>query len=224
MSGVARNDESAEIAAHRAQRGGDAVERVSERDGDDRADVIGSGDHSLTQRAGASVGQGDAVDTGDSPGVIAETADATAGWRLDTDPTTAGDATVAGAQRDALIDRRQDSAPPARVNVEQSYQASRGGFARDFAARAASEAQTGAARTFEQAEPNYRAGFTAGHDLRYEGNTFEDVEPDLRREYETSTAHARRDGDPQAAGGERWALLREEIRAGFDAARNPAGR
>lgn len=40
-------------------------------------------DHNLTQRSGALTGQGDAVDTEDSAGVITETAGTTAGRRVD---------------------------------------------------------------------------------------------------------------------------------------------
>lgn len=46
-------------------------------------------DHELTQRAGSLVGQGDAVDTEDSAGVITETAGKTAGRRVDQQPEEA---------------------------------------------------------------------------------------------------------------------------------------
>ena len=62
-------------------------------------------------------------------------------------------------------------------------------------------------RTFEDAEPNYRRGFTAAHDERYRGRSFEEVEPDLRRQHHST-------GDDNA-----WERLREEIREGFDRAR-----
>jgi hypothetical protein len=46
-------------------------------------------DHGLTQQSGSLVGQGDAVDTEDSAGVISETAGATAGRRVDKQPEDA---------------------------------------------------------------------------------------------------------------------------------------
>jgi uncharacterized protein (TIGR02271 family) len=108
------------------------------------------------------------------------------------------------------------------VDVERHFQEARAGFQQEFETR-----RTGAAdewsrsRTFEQAEPNYRAGFTAGHDLRYQGRQFEEIEPDLRREYETSasgTTGGTRAGT--AGGGDTWERLREEIRSGFNRARS----
>jgi hypothetical protein len=45
-------------------------------------------DHALTQQSGSLVGQGDAVDTEDSAGAIAETAGTTAGRRVDKQPDT----------------------------------------------------------------------------------------------------------------------------------------
>lgn len=96
--------------------------------------------------------------------------------------------------------------------IEGRYRQARAGFERGFSAkRAAATDEWGRARTFEQAEPNYRAGFLAGNDLRYEGQEFAAIEPELRREYESSTA-ARR-------GGDLWARLRDEIHAGFREAR-----
>jgi len=72
-------------------------------------------------------------------------------------------------------------------------------------------------RTFAQAEPNYRAGFTAAHDERYSGRQFEDAEPELRREYETrSTGTTGR----TTGSGDNWEHLREEIRSGWNRARN----
>jgi len=107
-----------------------------------------------------------------------------------------------------------------RMSIEDSYQRARPGFEADFAGRAPAEADsTGTRRAFAQAEPNYRAGFMAGHDLQYEGRTFEEIEPDLRREYETSVTGT----GEQITDGAAWERLREEIRAGFHAARNALG-
>lgn len=107
-----------------------------------------------------------------------------------------------------------------RGGIEERYRQARGGFERGFAAkRAAAADDWGRARTFERAEPNYRAGFLAGNDLRYEGQTFESIEPELRREYESSTAASEVADAPARRGSDLWERLRDEIHAGFRAAR-----
>jgi uncharacterized protein (TIGR02271 family) len=90
------------------------------------------------------------------------------------------------------------------VDVDENYRQARAGLQQDFQARAGT---TG--RTWEQAEPHYRTGFTAAHDDRYAGREFADAEPELRREYETSAGTS----------GDRWEQLREEVRTGWDRAR-----
>lgn len=93
--------------------------------------------------------------------------------------------------------------------IEGRFRRARPAFERDFAARVGGPTGPGQGpRTFAQAEPNYRAGFIAGHDLRYEGHSFEQVEPDLRREYESSIGHEHP-----------WEQLRDAISVGFQAAR-----
>lgn len=123
---------------------------------------------------------------------------------------------IGPGQRDASSDRSTAVAQGERVSIEDRYQRARPGFEADYAGRAPAEAdKAGTGRAFAQAEPNYRAGFMAGHDLQYEGRTFEEIEPDLRREYETSVTGT----GEQIADGAAWERLREEIRAGFHAAR-----
>jgi uncharacterized protein (TIGR02271 family) len=61
-------------------------------------------------------------------------------------------------------------------------------------------------RSFADAEPNYRYGFTAAHDQRFQGRRFNEVESDLRRDYETSSV----------GGGRTWEDVREEVGEGFD--------
>jgi hypothetical protein len=69
------------------------------RERDDRADVIEQGaDRELSQRAGTLAGQGDAVDTGESAGIIDEVGEATAGRRVDT-PDEAAGTTLRGPAR-----------------------------------------------------------------------------------------------------------------------------
>jgi uncharacterized protein (TIGR02271 family) len=93
-----------------------------------------------------------------------------------------------------------DTVRKQRVDVDENYRQARAGFEQEFNAR-----KDRGSRTFAQAEPNYRAGFTAAHDERYSGRQFEDVEPELRQ------AHGTSGGD--------WTQLREEIRSGWNRAR-----
>ena len=95
-----------------------------------------------------------------------------------------------------------DTVRRTHVDVDENYTKARSGFEQHFKqARGA----TGAAR-FADAEPNYRRGFEAAHDERYAGKRFEDVEPELQRTH-------------QSAGGDAWERLREEVREGFQRAR-----
>ncbi|HEY8597852.1 MAG TPA: DUF2382 domain-containing protein [Thermomicrobiales bacterium] len=103
--------------------------------------------------------------------------------------------TIAQEQQVSGTVRRQ------HVDVEQAYQEARTGFQ-----QAHTTAGTTTGRSFEQAEPNYRAGFTAAHDERYTGREFEDVEPELRQTH--------------GAGGDNWEHLRHEVREGWNRARN----
>jgi uncharacterized protein (TIGR02271 family) len=102
------------------------------------------------------------------------------------------------------------------VDVDKAYQEARSGFEQTHATTAGT---TG--RTFEQAEPNYRSGYTAAHDERYAGREFEDVEPTLRSEYETNaTTRTSGTGDTMNSGGDTWEQLRQEVREGWNRARN----
>ena len=85
------------------------------------------------------------------------------------------------------------------VDVEQAYREARGGFERLHGQARASQG-----RTFEQAEPHYRSGFTAAHDERYAGREFEDAEPELRQTH---------------GAGDNWEQLRQEVREGWNRAR-----
>ncbi len=100
-----------------------------------------------------------------------------------------------------------------RVDVDEAYQKARTGFEQTHATTAAT---TG--RTFEQAEPNYRSGYSAAHDERYTDREFEDVEPTLRSEYETKSTTTT--GGTMKNGGDNWEQLRQEVREGWNKARN----
>jgi hypothetical protein len=105
-----------------------------------------------------------------------------------------------------------DTVRKQRVDVDENYQQARSGFEQEFTSR-----KDRGNRTFAQAEPNYRAGFTAAHDERYSGRQFEDAEPELRREYETRSTGAT---SSTTGSGDNWEHLREEIRSGWNRARN----
>lgn len=96
--------------------------------------------------------------------------------------------------------------------IDADYARLRPDFERHFLHRHGQEggAVGGAigARSFRDAEPNYRAGLLAGHDPRHAGRPFEEVEPELRR-----SATPTQD-DPALL--ER---IRDEVREGFARAR-----
>jgi uncharacterized protein (TIGR02271 family) len=112
--------------------------------------------------------------------------------------------------RDVQTERQtiSDTVRKEHVDVDDNFRRAREGFRHHFEGRRGDLAGTAVdTRRFEDAEPNYRRGFTAAHDERYAGRRFEDVEPDLRRQHRST-------GDDDA-----WERLREEIREGFDRAR-----
>jgi uncharacterized protein (TIGR02271 family) len=122
---------------------------------------------------------------------------------------------------EVVIDKQQtterqtvtDTVRKERVEVEENFNRARGDFQQHFAQRQSAATGQRASgqrvRTFEEAEPNYRTGFTAAHDERYAGRTFEEIEPDLRGAHESSSRGS----------GDTWDTLREEIREGWTRAR-----
>jgi len=95
-----------------------------------------------------------------------------------------------------------------RVDVDQDFARNREGFRQHFEGDRANLTGTSVdTRSYDDAEPNYRRGFSAANDDRYAGRSFEDVEPELRREHRSNSS----DQD--------WERLREEIREGFDRGR-----
>ena len=77
------------------------------------------------------------------------------------------------------------------------------------------EARGSRGRTFAQAEPHYRAGFSAAHDERHAGREFEDVEPTLLGEYEAGAATG-------TGGDAGWDVPRQEAQTGWTQARQRA--
>lgn len=112
-----------------------------------------------------------------------------------------------------------EAIPQGYSRIEEDYVQARAEFERDFLiSQEGSSDNWARERTFEEAEPNYRAGFIAGNDLRYDNQVFEEIEADLRREYLSSTAVSV-EATTQEHGNDHWGQLREEIRAGFAKAR-----
>lgn len=64
---------------------------------------------------------------------------------------------------------------------------------------------------FRDAEPNYRAGFAAGRDPRYDARAFDDVADELHP--------ARADAGTNPADDAAWLALRQQLREGFEHAR-----
>jgi len=90
------------------------------------------------------------------------------------------------------------------AEVDERYARVRPALEQQFAA-----GQGQSARSFAEAEPHVRAGFHAGNDPRYAGRDFTEVEPAVRQDYAATNQH-----DDDA-----WEHLRQEIRAGYEAAR-----
>lgn len=115
---------------------------------------------------------------------------------------------------EVVIDKQQtsdqrtvsDTVRKEHVDVDENYTRARA----DLEQRHGQQAQGG--RTFEQAEPQYRAGYSAATDPRFQGREFEGAEPELRTQHETSTQGA--------AGGDSWEQLRHEVREGWQQGRS----
>lgn len=112
--------------------------------------------------------------------------------------------------RDVVTERENvtDTIRKEKVDVDENFNREREGFRQHFEGRRGG--LTGSSvdtRTFEDAEPNYRTGYTYAHDQRYAGRNFDEVEPELRRSH------------GNLGSGDSWEHLREEIREGWDRAR-----
>jgi uncharacterized protein (TIGR02271 family) len=91
------------------------------------------------------------------------------------------------------------------VEVDENYQKVRDNFREHFTRGRG----RGGVPPFEEAEGTYRTGFLAANDERFRGREFDDVEPELRRDWESSGSR----------GGAGWEHLRDEIREGWSHAR-----
>jgi len=98
-----------------------------------------------------------------------------------------------------------DTVRKERVEVDENYTRARENFREHYTAGRGK----GGKPPFEEAEGTYRTGYLAGTDERYRHKTFDDVEPELRRDWEASGSR----------GGAGWEHLREEIREGWNHSR-----
>ena len=109
-----------------------------------------------------------------------------------------------------------DTVRKERVEVDKDYDRHRSGFQQHFEGRQGQmQGGQSGSRSWEEAEPNYQYGYSAGGNQQYQGREFDDVEPDLRRDYEGRYGRAAADSGT----GDAWQRLREEIREGWDRAR-----
>ncbi len=97
----------------------------------------------------------------------------------------------------------RDTVRRMEVEVDENYDRFRGGFQEHF-----SQTNTGGTRTWDEAEPSYRFGYAAVGDQRWAGRPFEEVEPELRRDWES-----------RSGGGDTWERVRDGIREAWERAR-----
>jgi len=97
-----------------------------------------------------------------------------------------------------------DTVRKEHVEVDENYRRDRASFEEHFNKSRSNTGKAADTRSFADAEPHYRRGYEAGHDERYAGRDFKDVEPELRRSH---------------SGNDAWEHLREQISEGFNRAR-----
>jgi uncharacterized protein (TIGR02271 family) len=117
-------------------------------------------------------------------------------------------------EKERTTEREQitDTVRRERVEVDEQYDRHRSGFQQHFdRGRQQAGAQAGT-RNWEDAEPNYQYGYMAARNDQYQGRRFEDVEADLRTDYQ------RRFGSTDDRSG--WDRLRAEVREGWERARS----
>jgi uncharacterized protein (TIGR02271 family) len=110
------------------------------------------------------------------------------------------------------------------VDVDEAYNRNRDNFRQHFEQNRA-RAVGGRTREFTEAESNYRYGVEAAHDQRFRGRNWNEIEPDLRRDWETrrtttgtttTTGTATAGRTTTGSTNDGWEVLREEVREGFD--------
>jgi uncharacterized protein (TIGR02271 family) len=130
-------------------------------------------------------------------------------------------------EKERTTERQQitDTVRRERVEVDEQYTQHRSGFQQHFGQRQ----QQAGGRSWEEAEPNYQYGYMAARNNQYQGRQFEDVESDLRSDYQqrfggqsgqTSTGGTGGTSSTGTGGGsDMWERLREEVREGWTRAR-----
>ena len=122
-------------------------------------------------------------------------------------------------EKERTVEREQitDTVRRERVEVDEHYDQHRAGFQQHFGQRQ----QQAGGRPWEEAEPNYQYGYMAARDDRYQGRQFEDVEADLRTDYQQRLGAQTGQGDQGGTGdgSDLWERLREEVREGWTRAR-----
>jgi len=91
---------------------------------------------------------------------------------------------VVGKERTTERQDVSDTVRRERVEVDKDYDQHRSGFQQHFGQRQQQHGAQWGTRSWEDAEPNYQYGYSAGRNSQYQGRQFEDIEPDLRRDYE----------------------------------------
>ena len=107
-----------------------------------------------------------------------------------------------------------------QVEVDENYRRARSGFQQHFEQGQRTRQRQTRTRTFEEAEPHYQYGYTAASGEQYRGREFEDVEPDLRRDYEARRRSSATRSSGAGDGDDAWEQLREEVREGWNRARS----
>ncbi len=132
-------------------------------------------------------------------------------------------------ERTTAREQITDTVRRERVEVDENYNQYRSGFQQHFNQRQQQAGAQAGTRSWEEAEPNYQYGYMAARNNQYQGRQFEDVEGDLRSDYQqrfggqsgqTSTGGTSTSGT--GGGSDRWERLREEVREGWTRARGGA--
>ena len=125
-------------------------------------------------------------------------------------------------EKERTTEREQitDTVRRERVEVDEQYTQHRAGFQQHFGQRQ----QQAGGRSWEEAEPNYQYGYMAARNDQYQGRQFEDVEGDLRSDYQRrfggQSGQTSQSGQGGTGGGsDLWERLREEVREGWTRAR-----
>ena len=113
-----------------------------------------------------------------------------------------------------------DTVRKEQVELDENYRRARSGFQQHFEQGQRTRQGQTRTRTFEEAEPNYQYGYTSAGGEQYRGREFEDVEPDLRRDYETRRRSSATRPSGAGDGDDAWEQLREEVREGWNRARS----